>query len=695
MPNWRFSTLPEGFEICAGDRIVLRHGPAFPFVRAGRGEGRFEMRQGNFKVSDRLDELVGLLDCEVAEVHRAADGGFRGARLAFSRGGEYRLEARCTIEGERLRLAFEALDKASGAANRWRFSLPAGGDEHVYGCGEQFSHFDLRGRSYPLWTSEQGVGRNKATEVTFMADVAGGAGGDYWWTFFPAPTFATSRHLWYHLETSAYAVFDFEAADRHELLAWNLPASLEIGAASTMLELVSDLGSRLGRQHELPDWVHDGVILGIQGGTQVCLEKLARARAAGVPVAGIWAQDWQGINMTSFGQRLRWNWEWDRERYPGLEALLPRLEADGVRFLGYVNPYLAKGWPLYAEASAADYLAKDTDGGDYLVDFGEFLAGVVDFTNPAATEWFAAVISRNLVGLGLSGWMADFGEYLPTDAVLHDGTSAEIAHNAWPVHWARCVEMAVARSTRPDGGPAAGEMLWFMRAGYTGSQRWSPLMWGGDQNVDWSEDDGLPSVIPAALSLAMTGHGLHHTDIGGYTTLYGMKRSKELFMRWAELAAFTPLMRGHEGNRPKDNWQFDSDDETLAHLARMGRFHAVLKPYIKAIVSENSQLSHPVMRPLFLHHEDDPASWTLKDEFLFGPDLLVAPLMSEGMAERGVHLPRGSWVHLWSGEVLDVTGREGLDLVAGAPMGEPPAWYRADSAWAGVFRQAAKAADRS
>ena len=108
-----------------------------------------------------------------------------------------------------------------------------------------------------------------------------------------------------------------------------------------------------------------------------------------------------------------------------------------------------------------------------------------------------------------------------------------------------------------------------MRAGSTGSQKYSTMMWAGDQNVDWSLDDGLASVVPAALSLAMTGHGLHHSDIGGYTTLFEMKRSKELLLRWCDFSAFTPMMRTHEGNRPGDNWQFDGDAETIAHFARM------------------------------------------------------------------------------------------------------------------------------
>ncbi|WP_366545420.1 TIM-barrel domain-containing protein, partial [Salmonella enterica] len=92
--------------------------------------------------------------------------------------------------------------------------------------------------------------------------------------------------------------------------------------------------------------------------------------------------------------------------------------------------------------------------------------------------------------------------------------SAEIMHNAWPALWAKCNYEALQETGK------LGEILFFMRAGYTGSQKYSTMMWAGDQNVDWSLDDGLASVVPAALSLAMTGHGLHHSDIGGYTTLF-------------------------------------------------------------------------------------------------------------------------------------------------------------------------------
>ena len=144
-----------------------------------------------------------------------------------------------------------------------------------------------------------------------------------------------------------------------------------------------------------------------------------------MPVCGIWAQDWEGINVTSSGSAWRWNWEWHRALTRPDEAIR-KLEAEGVRFLGYVNPYVAAGRSLFAEAAARGYLAKDGKGADYLVDFGEFTAGIVDFTDPVAFAWYkGCVASRGTSSASASpGWMADFGKYLPTDAVLASGESA-------------------------------------------------------------------------------------------------------------------------------------------------------------------------------------------------------------------------------------------------------------------------------
>jgi alpha-glucosidase len=658
MENMNFEIIPGGFRVRLGGITLVEHTAARPWISAGTGRGVFDMYRGNFKVSDELSEKVPLPDFEINKAGGAV-------RVTFSHGGMFPVTAVFAAGSE---IAFE---RPKWPANRLWLRLKADKNEHVYGCGEQFSCFDLRGRDFPLWTSEQGVGRNKSTYITFVADRDDKAGGDYYSTFFPAPTFVSSRKYFCHVDDSAYMRFDFRKPDRHELEIWDVPRRLVFGTAGSYPGLCSSLTSLLGRQPELPDWVYAGVILGVQGGTEVCLDKLENARRHGVSVAGIWAQDWEGRRVTSFGKRLMWNWQWDAKLYPGLDKTIKELGNQGVRFLGYINPYVAVEGPLYKEASEKGYLAKNREGSDYLVDFGEFYAGVVDFTFAPAAEWYKDVIKKYLIGFGLSGWMADFGEYLPTDIVLHSGEDPEIMHNAWPALWAEINARAVAESGRDD-------VVFFMRAGFTGSQKYAALLWAGDQNVDWSRDDGLVSVIPAALSAGMSGCGLHHSDIGGYTTLYGMKRTKELFMRWTELAAFTVMMRTHEGNRPEDNWQFDSDDETLAHLKRMTDVHIALAPYLKDAVKCNSLTGVPVQRPIFMHYEDDEAAYKIADEYLLGRDLLVAPVYEQGADARRVHLPRDRWLGLWDGREYS-----GGDFSFRAPLGFPPVFYRASSPFAG------------
>ncbi|WP_049632940.1 alpha-glucosidase [Yersinia aldovae] len=655
-----------GFTLSFKQRLLLQHSAQTPCLWIGRGKADIDMFRGNFSVKDCLSEKLALTDTVITPQGRGWD-------IHFSRGDVAQTTLHITGDAAgRLEMTLSNSDKDN---NRMWLRLAAQQEDHIYGCGEQFSYFNLRGKPFPLWTSEQGVGRNKQSYVTWQADCKENAGGDYYWTFFPQPTFVSSQKYYCHVDNSCYMNFDFSSPDYHELAIWQDSAVLRFECADSYIRLLEKLTALLGRQPELPDWVYDGVILGVQGGTEVCQKKLDVMREHGVKVSGIWAQDWEGRRITSFGKRLMWNWRWDSELYPALDKRIAQWKSEGVRFLGYINPYVAIEKELYAEAAEKGYLTKDYSGNDYQVEFGEFYAGVVDLTKPAAYDWYKDVIKKNLIEFGLDGWMADFGEYLPTDTVMDNGVDAEIMHNAWPALWAKCNYDALTETGK------LGEILFFMRAGYTGSQKYSVMMWAGDQNVDWSLDDGLASVIPAALSLAMTGHGLHHSDIGGYTTLFDMKRSKELLMRWCEFCAFTPLMRTHEGNRPDDNWQFDGDIDTIRQFARMTHVFAALKPYIKQAVSLNSQSGLPVMRPLFLHYENDAHTYHLKYQYLFGRDLLVAPVYEEGRTDWTLYLPEDNWINLWTGEPHGGGG----EVTLPAPIGRPPVFYRASSEWAELF----------
>lgn len=638
------------------NRIIFKHNSESPSLFLGVGDANYDMYRGNFDITDYISERLPLRQYSV-------DDSEDNVEVTFNFDGKPALKMLVSETAEsRLKAEFKALDEKY---NRFWIRIAATEEEKVYGCGEQLTHFNLRGQNFPLWSSEPGVGRNKDTYVTFLADSQDRAGGDYYNTNYPQPTFISDKKYFCHLETTAYADFDFSNQEFHELQSWNIPEYLLIDAEESYPELVENITDVFGRQPELPDWVLDGVILGIQGGTEITLNKLQAAKEAGVEIAGAWCQDWEGKKVTSFGKRLQWDWQWNSELYPELDTKIHELKEQGIRFLGYINPYVLDGYPLYIEAEKHGYLATKQDGSKYVVDFGEFYCGVVDFTNPDACEWYKGVIKTNMIDFGLGGWMGDFGEYLPTDCVLSNGVSAEIEHNKWPYRWAKIQHEAIEEAGMTD------EILFFMRAGGTGIQGHCHSLWAGDQLVDWCIDDGLASVIPAALSSGLMGNGIHHSDIGGYTTLHGCKRTKELFQRWAEMAAFTPIMRTHEGNRPDDNHQYDTDAETLAHLARMTKIFKHLKPYIKAASKENAEKGMPIQRPLFMHYEQDSEAYEIKFQYLFGRDLLVAPIYNQGEEVKEVYLPEDEWVHVWTGEVYN-----GGWIYVDAPIGKPAVFYR-------------------
>ena len=663
MSAFDLKTTADGFALSLRGGELIRHSARRPALYLGRGDEKIRMYRGNFEISDRVSERVAL------RFARA-----EGSCLVFTHpdlAGELRL----TIE-ERAGLLHLMSETADARFNRLYLRVSAMPREHVTGGGEQFSALDLRGRVYPIWTREQGVGRNKRTEITRLADASDGGGGDYHTTFFPQPVFVSSRMYFLQLMNYEYAELDFENETFHELAVWSTRTHFVLGAGETYRDLTEQLTGLLGRQPMLPDWAMRGLWLGVQGGTERATEMERRCREHGVDLSAVWIQDWEGKRVTSFGKRLQWDWRWNEQLYPGLPALMAEYAGDDIACLGYINPYLVDDGLLFREGAEKGYFARSAAGGIYLVDFGEFNCGVVDFTNPEAFDWFKEIIKNNLIRFGLKGWMADFGEYLPTDVVLFSGEDPMLAHNAWPALWARCNYEAL----RETG--MLGQALVFMRAGFSGTQRWCPLLWAGDQSVDFTRHDGLISALCGTLSAAMCGCGLNHSDIGGYTSLFGNLRTKELFLRWAEMAAFSPVMRTHEGNRPDENFQFYDEDDCLERFGRLTRLYAALAPYLRQAVRENCEQGVPVQRPLLLHYESEARSLTEQTEYLLGRDVLVAPVWHEGEQERTLWLPEDDWVHLWSGKSYG-----GGDVTVPAPLGYPAVFYREESPFAGLFAE--------
>jgi len=653
----------DTLNIYYADRLIMTHSKASPAVYLGGGSRSIHGYLGNYTIEDHC-EMRPLPDFEVLDegvIRFSGDDGSLRATLE-------------EVDG-RLHMRFSASDDAGC----FKIHLAATKEEGVYGCGTQASHFNLRGQAFRMWISEAGVGRNKALLETAYKGLDPRRLGAHDTSYFTVPTFISSRMYWCHVDTSAYGILSFVEEDAHCLYFWEVPKKLVIGTGEDYPALLSDLTSYTGRPPVLPEFVHDGVILGLQGGKEQVLQHVRTALDAGVKVAGVWCQDWVGHNVTSFGQRLHWNWCHNETLYPDFKQMIADLKAEGIAFLAYICPFLLQGESLFNEAEENDYLVLDRQGETYIEDFGEFHCGLVDLTNPKAYAWFKTVIQENLIDAGVSGWMADFGEYLPPDCVLHNNVDAELMHNRWPLLWARCNYEAVSERGK------WGEVFYFMRAGSHGFQRYAPAMWAGDQSVNWEKDDGIPSVTPISLSGAMSGVLFMHSDIGGYTSLYGNTRSQELFDRWCEFAPFSAFMRTHEGNRPRENFQFHEDEDTLKLLARMSSLRHDMKPYVLHAMDEAYTQGLPLQRPVFVHYPNEEAFYHCENTYLFGRDVFVHPVVRPSVATVTVRLPDDVWVHLFTGRRYH-GGEHDVEV----PLGSPPVFYREESPFSRLFETISK-----
>lgn len=683
----------EGLSVESGGRTVWASDPGRAFVVGGRGSLGWEEHRGYFWPTVQYDDRLAEQTLDTVEQGPAGvvlTGTLAGAADDEGAGWTLTVAPR-PAGGASISVVTDASTPLTSVG------LVSGRSAHaaVHGFGEQFTDFDLDGRLVPVVDREQGVGRGEQP-VTQLADLTNhGAGGTAAMTYAAWPSFVTADLRGVRLSaddplSSSFAVGDTRDPGAVGLELWAPSLTAEVSAADTPAGLVA---AQQAGEHRprLAGWATRGAIIGLQGGTAEVRRELGRLQRAGADISGVWIQDWSGKRTTSFGDRLWWTWQLDRERYPGWARLVRDLARQGIRTTTYVNTFLVdaapKGDPdirnLWAEAADLGYLVEDAEGAPYLMDQGEFDASLVDLTDPAARSWYADVIAEEVLADGVQGFMADFGEGLPFDAELADGTAAAL-HNRWPTLWARTVRLACRRADQPRC------VTWF-RSGGLGQAEHAALFWNGDQLVTFGAEDGLASALLGTLSAGVSGWPLQHSDVGGYTSVnVGVKnylRTPELLDRWAEYQAFGVVMRTHEGNRPDENLQVYSDRGTAERFARMTRLFAALAPYRRTVVAEATRTGVPAVRPVWLVAPGSAAADS-QTEFFLGAHLLVAPVLEEGATRVRVELPRGRWVHLLTGQRYAGGG----SVTVRAPVGRPAAFVRAGDPWRPRLREAVVAA---
>ena len=678
------SDAPEGphLRISCDGRRVWSSCPGEAFVGFTTGESTVEESRGFFTIADAQAPVS---DGQTVDSFRSREG---TARLSGGLGKEGSLAwwiDFVAIDEVQLQMTV-TVDHTFSGEPRTVLRSARGVDARVFGMGAQYTHADLRGRTVDALTQEPGIGRG-VQPLTWLMNAAFGAGGDDTRSSAPVPHYLTSDCTSLCLENHELSRFDFTRPDRVTCEVWSSILVARVFAGDTPAAHIEAYTRFSGRMPALPDWMQTGAIVGMQGGTEKARSMWARLKEAGAPIAAFWLQDWVGSRSTSVGSQLWWNWELDRDRYPDWEELTADLRHDGIRVMSYINPFLVDVAErdrdcernLYREAEAQGFLVRRPDGSVYEVQNTSFSAAMVDFSNPRACAWLKRIIAERVIGVGVSGWMADFGEALPFDATLHSGIDAAIAHNEYPEAWARLNREAIAEAG------LEGDAVFFARSGFTRSPRYATLFWLGDQLTSWEREDGIWSALTGLLSSGFSGFSQNHSDIGGYITtaipnvalkvpFVDYRRSPELLRRWIELNAFTAVFRTHEGNQPERNHQVADDPLTLGLFAKFARVYALLGSYRAALGVHAEATGLPVVRHMWVVFPEDPTTVDLHGQFMLGDAILVAPVLAAKTATVTAYLPVGEWRHLWTDAVVVSTG--GTWVEVDAPIGFPAVFIR-------------------
>jgi alpha-glucosidase len=555
--------------------------------------------------------------------------------------------------------------------NCLQFTYLSSPTEHFFGGGIQLSHFDLKGHKVPIWTEEDGIGRGDRPTSALTRLV--GAAGNSFTTHAAIPYFQTTQNRSFWLDTNgAYSVLDFTKNQKITLEVWQNTLSGMAWLGNNPLDLVEQYTAFSGRFETLPTWAY-GFWLGAQGGRTRTEQLLANLSAQNIYPSVLWIQDWEGKRKTKFGSQLQWNWQADTLAYPQFSQFCTQLNQKGIKVLGYINPFLTTNTALCDTALSRHYVVHNAQNQPYAIATTTRKAYLIDLSNPAACTWYKSIIKHNLIEAGLSGWMADYAEWLPTDAKLFSGEDAALYHNRYATDWAKLNRQAI------DEAGETGKIVFFNRAGYSYANKYSTLFWLGDQLTDWGKNDGIHAALTGMLSGGISGIALNHSDIGGYTNLrlpfLKRQRSPELLYRWLEMNIFMPILRTHEGLIPQHNAQIYTNTATMQFAKPLLDIHKRLQPYFEQLSTQANQQGYPIVRPLYLHYPTDTVTYNLQNQFLLGKDMLIAPVLTPNTQSVKIYFPEGEWIHITTKQI--VKGK--CWQTVPAPLGQPAAYIQRGS----------------
>jgi alpha-D-xyloside xylohydrolase len=510
-----------------------------------------------------------------------------------------------------LPLAFIERDGAAVAA---AFAFCAEPNEHFVGTGERFARLDLAGRTLRLVNTD-GIGCNNRR------------------TYKNVPFYASSRPYGLFAHTHSYtwlSLADISTRSAQGLVEEPVIDLFIIGGGS-LRGVLANYQGLTGKPSLPPTWSYGVWMSRMTYFSADEVRQIAgRLREGGFPC--------DVLHLDTGWFRKNWccEWRFSDERFPDPPAFMREMKDKGFRITLWQTPYIGQGNDLLETATREGYIGVAAGGSVTGSDLSaQRIGGHIDFSNPAAVRWYQGML-ENLLRMGVAGIKTDFGEDIAMDGRYT--MPARKLHNIYGLLYQRAA-FEVTRFVTGEG------IVW-ARAGWAGCQRY-PLHWGGDSACTW---DGMAASLRGGLQIGLSGFAFWSHDVPGFHGIPDFMASwpaDDLYVRWTQFGVFTSHMRYH-GTTPREPYEYPKVAPTVRKWLRL---RYCLIPYMLDQARRCVQNGLPMLRAMVVHHEDDPTCWHIDDQYYFGDDFLVAPVMNSA-GRRDVYLPEGKWVDFWTGRVL-------------------------------------------
>lgn len=483
------------------------------------------------------------------------------------------------------------------------FTLTA--DEMIFGCGESATGLNKAGQKVNLFVTDP---QGPETDQMYK----------------PIPFFMSNRGYGMFMHTSAPVTCDFGATyiglNKMFMGDENLDLFVFFGEPKDILDEYTDLVGKPGMPPlwSFGTWMSRITYFSEKEGYDVA----ANIRKNKYPCdvihfdTGWFDVDWQC------------DYKFSENRFQNPQQMLKDLRSQGFHVCLWQLPYFTPKNRYFSELIEKDMYVKNGNGELPYEDV------VLDFSNPETVKWYQDKLA-GLLNIGVSAIKVDFGEAAPLNGIYASGKSGWYEHNLYPVRY----DMAVSEITKK----LHNENIMWARAAWAGSQRY-PLHWGGDAATT---NTGLLGTLRAGLSFGLSGFSFWSHDMGGFVK----STPEDLYCRWIPFGFLTSHTRAH-GAPPTEPWLYDSK-RVQDVFRKSAEMKYRLMPYVYAQAKECTEKGLPMLRALFVEFSDDPGAWKVDDEYLFGSQILVAPLLESGMTGRTVYLPEGKWIDYQTEKVYE------------------------------------------